>query len=306
MMPRRDGLALLAGAARRRAATARVPVLLLSARAGQEAAVEGLAAQADDYLVKPFTAPELLARVGAHLQLGRARRRGRGPLHRDGRPRAGDDLGGRPRRRRVFRNAGLAPLHRPRPSADELGDGWQRGAAPRRPASATGTVTAEADGGRATAGRSSTGCGAPTASTTGWWSRPSPLPRRGRAVGVGRQLHRRQRRATARPSASALLARVGAGARRGSPRSSTGSSAWRACSSTVRLADARRRASGRRRGPARRRAGSPAHRRRRRGARRGREAAVGRLEVVDGAAAGPLARRRRAVRRGGRRRCTSR
>ena len=54
--------------------TARVPVLLLSARAGQEAAVEGLAAGADDYLVKPFSAEELLARVGAHLQLGRARR----------------------------------------------------------------------------------------------------------------------------------------------------------------------------------------------------------------------------------------
>ncbi|GAA4861518.1 ATP-binding protein [Actinomycetospora straminea] len=74
MMPRRDGLELLA-ALRADERTARVPVLLLSARAGQEAAVEGLAAQADDYLVKPFTAPELLARVDAHLRLGRARRR---------------------------------------------------------------------------------------------------------------------------------------------------------------------------------------------------------------------------------------
>ncbi|MEJ2860022.1 SpoIIE family protein phosphatase [Actinomycetospora flava] len=74
MMPRRDGLALLA-ALRADERTARVPVLLLSARAGQEAAVEGLAAQADDYLVKPFTASELRARVDAHLQLGRARRR---------------------------------------------------------------------------------------------------------------------------------------------------------------------------------------------------------------------------------------
>ena len=73
MMPRLDGMALLA---RLRAdpRTERVPVLLLSARAGQEAAVEGLAAGADDYLVKPFSARELLARVGAHVQLGRVRR----------------------------------------------------------------------------------------------------------------------------------------------------------------------------------------------------------------------------------------
>ncbi|MGY1605193.1 SpoIIE family protein phosphatase [Geodermatophilus sp. SYSU D00815] len=73
MMPRLDGLGLLA-ALRADERTARVPVLLLSARAGQEAAVEGLAAGADDYLVKPFSARELMARVGAHLELGRVRR----------------------------------------------------------------------------------------------------------------------------------------------------------------------------------------------------------------------------------------
>src|SRR4051794_9163187 len=73
MMPRLDGLGLLA-ALRADERTARVPVLLLSARAGQEAAVEGLAAGADDYLVKPFSARELIARVGAHVQLGRVRR----------------------------------------------------------------------------------------------------------------------------------------------------------------------------------------------------------------------------------------
>src|SRR3954454_13931463 len=73
MMPRLDGMALLA---RLRAdpRTERVPVLLLSARAGQEAAVAGLGAGADDYLEKPFSARELLARVGAHVQLGRVRR----------------------------------------------------------------------------------------------------------------------------------------------------------------------------------------------------------------------------------------
>jgi len=73
MMPRLDGMGLLA-ALRADDRTARMPVLLLSARAGQEAAVEGLAAGADDYLVKPFSARELIARVGAHLELGRVRR----------------------------------------------------------------------------------------------------------------------------------------------------------------------------------------------------------------------------------------
>jgi anti-anti-sigma factor len=73
MMPLLDGMGLLAEL-RADPRTSRVPVLLLSARAGEEAAVEGLAAGADDYLVKPFTAQELLARVGAHVHLGRARR----------------------------------------------------------------------------------------------------------------------------------------------------------------------------------------------------------------------------------------
>src|SRR5262249_28651615 len=46
----------------------------LSARAGEESRVEGLEAGADDYLVKPFSAKELLARVGAHLEMARMRR----------------------------------------------------------------------------------------------------------------------------------------------------------------------------------------------------------------------------------------
>ena len=41
------------------------PVILLSARAGEEAKVEALDAGADDYLVKPFAARELLARVNS-------------------------------------------------------------------------------------------------------------------------------------------------------------------------------------------------------------------------------------------------
>ena len=52
MMPRLDGFGAPARAARR-PATAGVPVVLLSARAGEESRVEGLEAGADDYLVKP-------------------------------------------------------------------------------------------------------------------------------------------------------------------------------------------------------------------------------------------------------------
>ena len=73
-MPELDGFALLA-ALRADPRTAGVPVLLLSARAGEEAAAEGLFAGADDYLVKPFSSTELLARVRAHLQAARSRRR---------------------------------------------------------------------------------------------------------------------------------------------------------------------------------------------------------------------------------------
>ena len=54
--------------------TGTVPVVLLSARAGEESRLEGLAARADDYLVKPFSARALLARVGAHLAMARVRR----------------------------------------------------------------------------------------------------------------------------------------------------------------------------------------------------------------------------------------
>ena len=50
-----------------------MPVILLSARAGEEARVEGLEAGADDYLVKPFAARELLARVDGAIRLARQR-----------------------------------------------------------------------------------------------------------------------------------------------------------------------------------------------------------------------------------------
>ena len=73
MMPRLDGLGLLQ-ALRADAALRHVPVIMLSARAGEEARIEGLNTGADDYMVKPFSARELLARVGALLELTRARR----------------------------------------------------------------------------------------------------------------------------------------------------------------------------------------------------------------------------------------
>ena len=73
MMPHLDGFELLR-ALRANSQTNTVPVILLSARAGEESRVEGLEAGADDYLVKPFTARELVARVGTHMEMSRTRR----------------------------------------------------------------------------------------------------------------------------------------------------------------------------------------------------------------------------------------
>jgi signal transduction histidine kinase len=79
MMPRLDGFGLLA-AIRADADLRDLPVILLSARAGEEARLEGLDAGADDYLVKPFSARELLARVRSNLDLARLRRAARDAL----------------------------------------------------------------------------------------------------------------------------------------------------------------------------------------------------------------------------------
>lgn len=73
MMPHLDGFGLLR-ALRHDPATRTVPVILLLARAGEDARGEGLQAGADDYLTKPFSAQELLARVEEHLRLARLRR----------------------------------------------------------------------------------------------------------------------------------------------------------------------------------------------------------------------------------------
>jgi len=73
MLPGLDGFGLLA-AMRSDSATMHVPVVMLSARAGDEATIEGLEAGADDYLTKPFTGRELLARIRSNLELDRVRR----------------------------------------------------------------------------------------------------------------------------------------------------------------------------------------------------------------------------------------
>ena len=73
MMPHLDGLGLLR-AIRGDSALAATPVLLVSARAGEESRVEGLEAEADDFLIKPFAARELRARVAARVKMAKLRR----------------------------------------------------------------------------------------------------------------------------------------------------------------------------------------------------------------------------------------
>jgi signal transduction histidine kinase/response regulator of citrate/malate metabolism len=67
MMPNLDGFGLLREL-RSDPALCALPVIFLSARAGEEATIEGIAAGADDYLVKPFSARELLARAAAQIE----------------------------------------------------------------------------------------------------------------------------------------------------------------------------------------------------------------------------------------------
>ncbi|MGC2506132.1 MAG: response regulator [Candidatus Acidiferrales bacterium] len=75
MMPQLDGFGLL-HELRADPQTKTIPVILLSARAGEESRVEGMEHGADDYLIKPFSARELLARVQGHLALALARKQG--------------------------------------------------------------------------------------------------------------------------------------------------------------------------------------------------------------------------------------
>ncbi len=72
MMPGVDGFSLLR-ALRDDLRLINLPIIMLSARAGEEAVVDGLAAGADDYLIKPFSARELLSRVAARLEIAQTR-----------------------------------------------------------------------------------------------------------------------------------------------------------------------------------------------------------------------------------------
>jgi PAS domain S-box-containing protein len=81
MMPELDGFGLL-HKVRSDPKTKTIPVILLSARAGEESRVEGMEHGADDYLIKPFSARELLARVQTHLEMARIRKQAEQALRR--------------------------------------------------------------------------------------------------------------------------------------------------------------------------------------------------------------------------------
>jgi PAS domain S-box-containing protein len=80
MMPGLDGFELLRSL-RSDPKTQNIPIILLSARAGEESRLEGLAAGADDYLIKPFSGRELVARVESSLKLAQQRQRSRSREH---------------------------------------------------------------------------------------------------------------------------------------------------------------------------------------------------------------------------------
>ena len=82
MMPGLNGFELLRHL-RGHPRTRTLPIILLSARAGAEASLEGLESGADDYLVKPFSSRELLARVATHLHLRECRAAEAGPRAKD-------------------------------------------------------------------------------------------------------------------------------------------------------------------------------------------------------------------------------
>ena len=81
MMPNLDGFGLL-HELRSDPKTRTIPIILLSARAGEESRVEGMEHGADDYLIKPFSARELLARVQTHLEMARVRKQSEEALRR--------------------------------------------------------------------------------------------------------------------------------------------------------------------------------------------------------------------------------
>lgn len=72
MMPEMDGIALLK-AIKGDAAIGQTPVILITARAGEESRIEGIEIGADDYIVKPFSSKELIVRAQAQIRMSSAR-----------------------------------------------------------------------------------------------------------------------------------------------------------------------------------------------------------------------------------------
>ena len=83
MMPGIDGFALLKRI-RADPRTREIPVIMVSARAGEESKIEGLDAGADDYVVKPFSARELFARVDSAIRLALVRREAAAAMRAEG------------------------------------------------------------------------------------------------------------------------------------------------------------------------------------------------------------------------------
>lgn len=81
MMPIMDGMQLLK-TIKSTPQTSALPVILVSARAGEEARVEGYDVGADDYLVKPFSGKELIARVNSQLALSEKRKNALNSIYR--------------------------------------------------------------------------------------------------------------------------------------------------------------------------------------------------------------------------------
>jgi signal transduction histidine kinase/DNA-binding response OmpR family regulator len=73
MMPVMDGIDLLKKI-KSDHVTAQIPVILLTARAGEESRISGFETGADDYLIKPFTGPELITRIKSQIHLAQARK----------------------------------------------------------------------------------------------------------------------------------------------------------------------------------------------------------------------------------------
>jgi len=73
MLPGMSGIELCRRL-RARAETERLPIIMLTARGEESECIRGLATGADDYIVKPFSVPELLARIRALLRRARPER----------------------------------------------------------------------------------------------------------------------------------------------------------------------------------------------------------------------------------------